>query len=234
VIAAIPAPGYHFSSWEQAGGDFDNAQNPRVCEPCNSPQQNPLSITLLSDRVIEATFELDAFSVNVVANGGGDVAESYMPEPGPDSTVVFNAIPEPGYVFTGWEGAVTGTENPVTVKLTGPVEVHANFVSTTVAAAPPKAPVVPAVLALAPVSPNPAVGHARFSYSLPRDERVRIDVLDIQGRQVGEIADGVRSAGRHDAEWAGPATPGAPKSGVYFVRLKTEDGVLTRRFVLTP
>jgi len=41
------------------------------------------------------------------------------------------------------------------------------------------------------------------------------------------------SAGRHHAEWNGRTATGEHPVGVFFMRLVTPQGTLTRRFVLT-
>ena len=55
---------------------------------------------------------------------------SVFPPSGPvldDTSVSFNATPKKGYVFTGWSGSITGTENPKTVTVTQDMNVTANF-----------------------------------------------------------------------------------------------------------
>jgi hypothetical protein len=86
-------------------------------------------------------------------------------------------------------------------------------------------------LALAPPAPNPARGTVRLSFDLPRATRVRMDVLDVQGRLVATLADGEFGAGRHERAWDGATTRGRA-AGLYFVRLRTPDGRLVRRVVL--
>src|SRR5439155_14181633 len=43
------------------------------------------------------------------------------------TTVTVTAKPDPGYVFTGWSGNATGTNNPIVVSMTGNKTVTANF-----------------------------------------------------------------------------------------------------------
>jgi endoglucanase len=43
--------------------------------------------------------------------------------------VLLTANPNAGYVFTGWSGALTGTNNPATLVMDGPKTVTANFVA---------------------------------------------------------------------------------------------------------
>jgi hypothetical protein len=89
----------------------------------------------------------------------------------------------------------------------------------------------PRVLALAPPAPNPARGALRFSFDLPRAMRVRLEVLDVQGRMVAELAEGEFSPGRHERVWD-RATGRGRAAGLYFVRLVTPEGRLVRRVVV--
>ena len=87
--------------------------------------------------------------------------------------------------------------------------------------------------ALAPVTPNPAVGAARFDFALPRESRVRLSVVDLMGRTVAVLADGVYPAGRHTARWDGPAAGAGRAAGIYFARLEAGSFNATRRFAVT-
>ena len=44
-----------------------------------------------------------------------------------NTTVSITATPIEGYVFTGWTGNATGNENPLSVTITGNVDITANF-----------------------------------------------------------------------------------------------------------
>jgi hypothetical protein len=81
------------------------------------------------------------------------------------------------------------------------------------------------------VGPHPSPGSAVIEFVLPHDARVRLQVLDVQGRVVSTLVDEARSAGWHRAEWRAEDRQGA--SGVYFVRLQAGDRVLRRRAVVT-
>jgi hypothetical protein len=86
-------------------------------------------------------------------------------------------------------------------------------------------------LALAPVSPNPVRGATRFELALPHDTSVRLGLFDALGRERAVLANGTFTAGRHDLDWnADSRRDLAP--GLYFVRLRTSGGMISRAFVL--
>ena len=84
----------------------------------------------------------------------------------------------------------------------------------------------PAAFALETVTPNPGRGARRIAYVLSREARVRLTVIDVRGRVVARLADGVQPTGRHEATWPGAAAP-----GVYFLALEGEGGVRETRRV---
>jgi len=90
---------------------------------------------------------------------------------------------------------------------------------------------VPGALALGPPSPNPARGALRFSFDLPRAMRVRLDVVDVQGRVVDVLAEGDFVAGRYERVW-NSSNARNRAAGLYFVRLETPEGRLVRRAAL--
>jgi hypothetical protein len=85
--------------------------------------------------------------------------------------------------------------------------------------------------AISRVTPNPSGGAMRIEYALPRESRVRLSVLDVQGREVVVLADGVFQAGRHQTTWSGKGERGEVPAGVYFVRCQALGKRLTERVV---
>lgn len=125
--------------------------------------------------------------------------------------------------FTEVNGTVyfTATDGVHGVELWG-------VASPTVGVEPPAAR-SPRSALLAPARPNPACGEARIAYTLASAQRVRLDLLDTQGRRVRTLADGVRSSGTHEVALDGRKLAG----GLYFYRLETEAGAETRKVMLT-
>jgi hypothetical protein len=91
-----------------------------------------------------------------------------------------------------------------------------------------------AALELAPPSPNPARRFARFAFTLPTAAPVRLEILDIQGRRLRELADrGAVSPGRYVREWDLRDEGGSLAApGVYLARLRAGAASVTRRFVI--
>ncbi|MBI5838128.1 MAG: T9SS type A sorting domain-containing protein [Candidatus Eisenbacteria bacterium] len=87
-------------------------------------------------------------------------------------------------------------------------------------------------LALYRPSPNPGAGPQRLRYSIPTPGRVSLDVLDVAGRTVWQVAAAQQTAGEHSVDWDGRNASGAhAPAGLYFVRLSTEAGMRTQRLV---
>ncbi len=97
----------------------------------------------------------------------------------------------------------------------------------------PPAPV--AEFALEPVAPNPASGAARITFALPHESRVRLSVLDVQGRELAVLVEGMKPAGRHSVAWRGETSSGGGvAAGLYFVRMRAAGREWTRRVALAP
>lgn len=92
---------------------------------------------------------------------------------------------------------------------------------------------VAAAFALNPLVPNPSNHGTRVSFVLPRAAAIRLDVIDLLGRRVASLADGVFPAGTHEVRWSGATSSGVSRSGVYFVRLQGPGGVVMKRAIVT-
>jgi hypothetical protein len=85
-----------------------------------------------------------------------------------------------------------------------------------------------AAFALAPLSPNPSGGRSLVTFAVPARAPVRLTLVDVQGRQVAVLADGIREVGRYTAALDARALG----AGIYFVRLQAPGVSLTRRLAL--
>ncbi|HEY3216020.1 MAG TPA: LamG-like jellyroll fold domain-containing protein, partial [Candidatus Eisenbacteria bacterium] len=88
-------------------------------------------------------------------------------------------------------------------------------------------------LALRPVSPNPTKGIAHFSFAIPENATVKLEIVDVLGRRVGIVTQGDFPAGVHHVMWNATGSRGIPVSaGMYFVRFTAAGRVITKRFVI--
>ncbi len=117
TLQAISATGYYFVGWS---GDI-------------SGTQNPISITMDSDKSITANFEevpSGSYSLDITLDppDGGVVKKE------PDKSyyslgeeLQLTVIPNEGFSFEGWSGNLTGNQNPVTITITSNMKITANF-----------------------------------------------------------------------------------------------------------
>jgi len=76
--------------------------------------------------------------------------------------------------------------------------------------------------------PNPANPGTTFRFSLSKPGEVSLKVFDSLGREVATLARGYEAAGTHVVSFDGSWLP----AGVYYCRLQSGEGMLTRRLVL--
>src|SRR5690625_465969 len=92
--------GWIFSHWE---GDLEGNENPET-------------ITIDGEKTVTAVFEIQSFSITAQIEGEGSVTlnpdkEEY--EPGEEIEATAEA--EEGWIFSHWEGDITGNENPINI-----------------------------------------------------------------------------------------------------------------------
>lgn len=76
------------------------------------------------------------------------------------------------------------------------------------------------------IYPNPFAEHFTISLDLPQATRVKIMLFDVLGREVSKVVDQAYPAGQQQIDWRSSES-GIP-SGLYFLRIKAEDQLLTR------
>ncbi|MCB9231565.1 MAG: T9SS type A sorting domain-containing protein [Bacteroidia bacterium] len=77
------------------------------------------------------------------------------------------------------------------------------------------------------VSPNPFSTSARLSFTLQQSGDLSADLIDLSGRVVRKLAGGMYGAGNHDLIVDGESL----KPGVYFVRMRSQGGQITRKLI---
>ncbi|HOG58734.1 MAG TPA: choice-of-anchor Q domain-containing protein [Anaerolineaceae bacterium] len=114
TLTANANPGWTFSSW---GGDVTGTDN-------------PLTLTIQGDTSITANFTQLEYTLNVGVHPSDTGSVSVEPlqttyHYGDDVTLTATA--DPGWTFSGWTGAVTGTDNPLSITIEGNTIITANF-----------------------------------------------------------------------------------------------------------
>ena len=74
---------------------------------------------------------------------------------------------------------------------------------------------------------------AAIRFALAEPARVRIAVMDIQGRRGARILDERKEAGDHQTAWDGVLDTGAQApAGIYFIRLHAGEKTLVNKAIL--
>jgi len=90
----------------------------------------------------------------------------------------------------------------------------------------------PRTVMLAQSKPNPFARTAAIRYGLPREMTVSLDVYDLSGRRIANLASGRQPEGFHTVVWEGRSASGERvPSGVYLYRLKAGDVVLKKKML---
>jgi alpha-L-fucosidase len=76
--------------------------------------------------------------------------------------------------------------------------------------------------------PNPFNPETSIRYTLKSKGEVRLSVYDLLGRDVLVLVDSIQNAGPHDARLSGAGL----SSGMYFYRLQSADGVITKQMMV--
>jgi flagellar hook assembly protein FlgD len=81
--------------------------------------------------------------------------------------------------------------------------------------------------------PNPFNASTLISFSLKSEGFAELSIFDLLGRRVKTLQSGVLPAGEHNFIWNGSdENNSVVASGVYFYRLQSADGKLTRRMLM--
>ena len=114
-ISATPNENWVFSEWE---GDHTGTENPVI-------------ITMDSDKDIAAIFVKRDYPLTLLTEGEGQIFEQIIQQRTADyphgTTIELTAQPAAGWEFNRWEGDLEGDENPATITVEGETEVTAIF-----------------------------------------------------------------------------------------------------------
>jgi uncharacterized repeat protein (TIGR02543 family) len=112
ALTATANTGYQFTGWTGGGCSGTGA----------------CTLTMTGDTTVTATFALAQYTLTpaVSPSGAGAITPSVPTKYDYNTMVSVTAVANPGFQFTGWSGACTGT-GPCNVTMTGDKSVTANF-----------------------------------------------------------------------------------------------------------
>ncbi|WP_424961288.1 polysaccharide lyase family 7 protein [Ekhidna sp.] len=193
-LTATASTGYQFNGWS---GDLTG-------------RQNPVSITMDSDKSVEASF-VPVYTLTTSIIGDGSITLNPSGGTYEDGTeVTLTAIPGSGNQLQSWSGDASGTEDQITVTMNSNKSVTATFGDA---------------LSVENIEesnyklsayPNPFDLMATFEYRLSAVTEVELSIYDVMGKKVEELVNQFQSQGNYSVDWT-------PKNdlpnGLYFAKL---------------
>lgn len=79
--------------------------------------------------------------------------------------------------------------------------------------------------------PNPFSFSTSVMYCIPRSTKVKIQIYNLRGQIVETLLNEEKPAGYHNVKWDVPEKSGM-SSGVYFYKLETDNGFITKKMLL--
>jgi uncharacterized repeat protein (TIGR02543 family) len=112
TLTATADPGWTFDSWTGA-----------VSDP-----HNPITtLTILGNTTVTANYTQNEYDLTVVSDHGTVVADPEQTTYHLGDIVQLTATPDTGWNFANWSDDATGTDNPLTIIITGDMTVTANY-----------------------------------------------------------------------------------------------------------
>ncbi len=147
-----------------------------------------------------------------------------------NNPVRLEAVPDPGYKFSGWSGAVTSADSAVTLLVGRSSTVMAFFsaLNTSSADEAGSHEILPERLELFQNYPNPFNPATTIEFALAGPGFVTLKIYDLLGRQVAALVSEKMAAGIHTLKW----DAGGLAGGVYLYRLNAGNFVQSKKLVL--
>ena len=112
TLTATGEPGWRFERW---GGDLSGSENPGT-------------VTMDGDKIVEAVFVEETYTLRVEVTGDGAVEVSPEKETyGHGEKVELSALAGAGWHFAGWSGDAAGSESSISITMDGDKRVAAAF-----------------------------------------------------------------------------------------------------------
>ncbi len=112
ILTATGEPGWRFEKWSD---DLSGSENPGA-------------VIMDGDKVVEAVFVEEAYTLRVEVTGDGAIAISPEKETyGHGEEVELSAVADAGWRFAGWSGDAAGSESTLSITMDGDKKVTALF-----------------------------------------------------------------------------------------------------------
>ncbi len=162
---------------------------------------------------------IDVSDKNIVIPAGAGMYFGYS-NPGMGGQIVFNGVDTYSWLNDSWDR--DGDYGRTAV-----LQFKGSF-----GASPVRSDVTPGAVSLSN-HPNPFNPATTITFSVPDEMRVDVAVYSLQGHLVRELVQGQRRSGTHQVRWDGTDASGrSVPSGIYFARIVTEEGSVTRKLVV--
>ena len=92
---------------------------------------------------------------------------------------------------------------------------------------------IPNKLTLNPSYPNPFNPNTKISFDLPKSSKVKLQIVDINGRGIANLLSNSLDSGTYNVNWNGTSDNGVNmSSGIYFIILNVDGSILTQKLSL--
>lgn len=115
TITSANNPGYTFTNWTDKTTGLVVSTSPSY------------TFALAGNRAFVANFSLNTYTLTVTAVNGTVTRTPSQTNYNPGTLVTLTAVPNAGYLFTGWSVDATGSTNPLTISMTSNKNITANF-----------------------------------------------------------------------------------------------------------
>jgi poly(beta-D-mannuronate) lyase len=213
-MTATPDSGWKFVQWE---GDVNNTDN-------------PLSISIAADMTVRAVFAEDVptrykLSVFVFSSGGYVTLDPPGGEYLEGTTVRLTAVPDSGWTFARWEGALTGTTNPDSIVMDSDKMVLGVFTQLTHVSELMNNPVD---YRLDQNYPNPFNAKTNISFSIAKAGKTSLQIFDVRGREITTLMNHYLEPGFYNFSFDASRLV----SGVYIFKITSRDFVSVKKMIV--
>lgn len=213
-LTATPDSGWKFVEWQ---GDV-------------SDTVNPLNISITTDMTVRAVFAEDVparykLSVFVFSSGGHVELDPKGGEYLENTTVKLIAIPDSGWTFARWEGALTGSANPDSIVMDSDKMILGVFTQSTRITEFHNNPIA---YRLDQNYPNPFNAQTNISFSIAKSGKTSLQIFDVTGREIATVVSQYLEPGFYYFSFDASNLV----SGVYVFKLISGEFVAVRKMIV--